>query len=232
MMLKSLVRLGAITCALLLGGAAMAQGVVQQVGPVTAGNAVVWSRNGQIMDGGATAVASTGSYNWTGKQTFGPSTTASASVNVSPGPAPVTPVNGDIWTTSSGIYAAINGLSVNLATPNLATTGPGGVIGTLPTANGGTGLTGTPASGQYLVGTGSGYTLVTPSQNETPSGSINGSNVTFTLAHTPYNGVVMLYYNGILLESGSGNDFTISGNTITMVYALPIGSKLRAYYSY
>ncbi len=111
-MLKSLVRFGAITCALLMGGAAMAQGVVQQVGPVVPGDAVVWSRNGQIMDGGATAVASTGSYNWTGKQTFGPSTTASASVNVSPGAAPVTPVDGDVWTTSTGVYARVNGVTV------------------------------------------------------------------------------------------------------------------------
>lgn len=111
-MLKSLVRLGTIACALLLVGAAMAQGVVQQVGPVVPGDAVVWSRNGQIMDGGATAVASSGSYNWTGKQTFGPSATSGATVNVSPGSAPVTPVNGDIWSTSLGLYAAINGATI------------------------------------------------------------------------------------------------------------------------
>ena len=68
------------------------------------------------------------------------------------------------------------------------------------------------------------------SQNETPSGAINGVNTSYTLAHVPV--IIWLYYNGILLEPGSGNDFTYSGNAITMLYALPTGAKLRAYYSF
>ena len=68
------------------------------------------------------------------------------------------------------------------------------------------------------------------SQNETPSGAINGVNTSYTLAHAPV--IIWLYYNGILLEPGSGNDFTYSGNAITMLYALPTGAKLRAYYSF
>ena len=51
--------------------------------------------------------------------------------------------------------------------------------------------------------------------NETPSGTINGSNATFTLAATPVSGSVMLYRNGMRqLES---THFTISGATITML---------------
>jgi hypothetical protein len=52
---------------------------------------------------------------------------------------------------------------------------------------------------------------------ETPSGTKNGSNATFTLANTPVSGTEMLFLNGILLNAGAGNDYTISGGTITML---------------
>lgn len=46
--------------------------------------------------------------------TFAASTTDAASLNIAPGVAPSSPVNGDLWTTALGLYARING----------ATTGP------------------------------------------------------------------------------------------------------------
>lgn len=51
---------------------------------------------------------------------------------------------------------------------------------------------------------------------ETPSGAINGSNTGFTLANTPTAGTVKLFLNGVRQKSGSGNDYTITTNTITM----------------
>ena len=51
--------------------------------------------------------------------------------------------------------------------------------------------------------------------SETPSGTINGSNTTFTLANTPVTGTVCLYANGIRQNAGGSNDYTISTNTIT-----------------
>lgn len=55
---------------------------------------------------------------------------------------------------------------------------------------------------------------------ETPSGAIDGSNVTFTLANTPFsNASVHLHKNGQRLRQGAGNDYTISGVTITMASA-------------
>lgn len=65
---------------------------------------------------------------------------------------------------------------------------------------------------------------------ETPSGTINGSNATFTLANTPVAGTESLYLNGILQDSGAGNDYTISGVTITMLNVPVSGDKLRASY--
>jgi hypothetical protein len=65
---------------------------------------------------------------------------------------------------------------------------------------------------------------------EVPSGAINGSNTSYTLANTPIAGSEHVYINGVLAESGAGNDYTISGATITMLYALATGEKLRVTY--
>ena len=65
---------------------------------------------------------------------------------------------------------------------------------------------------------------------ETPSGSINGSNVTFTLANTPTSGTLKLFLNGVRQKSGAGNDYTITTNTITMTTAPVSGDVLIADY--
>jgi len=51
--------------------------------------------------------------------------------------------------------------------------------------------------------------------SEVPSGTVNGTNPTFTLANTPTTGTVHLYRNGIRQKAGSGNDYQISAATIT-----------------
>lgn len=65
---------------------------------------------------------------------------------------------------------------------------------------------------------------------ETPSGSVNGSNTAFTLANTPVNGTEQVFLNGLLQEPGSGNDYTISGENITMLSAPTTGDKIRVTY--
>lgn len=72
-----------------------------------------------------------------------------------------------------------------------------------------------------------GSTLV---PRETPSGTVNGSNVTFTLAFTPISGTEHVYLNGILQEPGAGNDYTISSATITYLTAPLTGDKIRVTY--
>jgi len=52
---------------------------------------------------------------------------------------------------------------------------------------------------------------------EVPSGSVNGSNVTFTLANTPVAGSEQVYLNGLLQDPGAGNSYTIVGSTITFL---------------
>lgn len=136
------------------------------------------------------------------------------------------------------------------------------VSGTLAIGNGGTGLTATPANGQLLIGNGTGYALATLTQGtgititngagaitiavnsasfiavanyvvrESPTGTINGVNTTFTLAATPVAGTEEVYVNGILQNSGAGNDYTISGATITFLSgAIPqTGDVIRVTY--
>jgi hypothetical protein len=65
---------------------------------------------------------------------------------------------------------------------------------------------------------------------ETPTGAINGANTTFTLAATPTVNTEEVFLNGILQEPGAGNDYTISGATITMLSAPLTGDRLRVNY--
>ena len=52
---------------------------------------------------------------------------------------------------------------------------------------------------------------------EAPSGTKNGSNTDFTLAYTPVSGTEMVFLNGVLMNAGAGNDYTIATNTITFL---------------
>ncbi len=61
--------------------------------------------------------------------------------------------------------------------------------------------------------------------NEVPTGALNGINVTYTLAHTPASGI-NLYLNGVYLQPGAGNDYTLATDTITMLFAPATGDKL------
>ena len=69
--------------------------------------------------------------------------------------------------------------------------------------------------------------------NETPAGTINGSNTTFTLVNTPDpSSSLMLYRNGLLMQESV--DYTVSGNVVTfLVSSTPqAGDLLRASYRY
>lgn len=50
----------------------------------------------------------------TGKLITAASTTNGAGFNLPPGTAPTSPANGDLWSTSSGVYARVNGVTIDL----------------------------------------------------------------------------------------------------------------------
>ncbi len=74
-------------------------------------------------------------------------------------------------------------------------------------------------------------TSINFSDNEAPSGTINGSNAAFTLAHTPSpTASLQLFMNGVLQIVGT--DYTLATATITMTAAPTTGANLRAWYRY
>lgn len=69
--------------------------------------------------------------------------------------------------------------------------------------------------------------------NETPGGTIDGSNAAFTLAHTPKTGSLRLFLNGQFLTLGV--DYTLS--TVTITFSTPpdagfSGLPFKAFYRY
>lgn len=118
---------------------------------------------------------------------------------------------GMVVTVSEGAQASANGTAEFRCTAD-----DGGTLGTTAIV--------------YVANNSNGLTNSNFVDKEIPSGSINGSNTAFTLANTPVSGSEHLYLNGVLQESGAGNDYTISGTTITMATAPLSGEKLRVSY--
>jgi len=62
---------------------------------------------------------------------------------------------------------------------------------------------------------------------ETPT---TADNITFTLAFTPKVGMEHVYVNGLLMDSGASNDYTLSGADITFTWTLEPTDKVRVTY--
>ena len=61
--------------------------------------------------------------------------------------------------------------------------------------------------------------LSTRTYRAVPTGTINGSNTVFTFAANILSGTEEVYKNGILMNAGAGNDYTISyGATTTITF--------------
>ena len=129
-------------------------------------------------------------------------------------------VNADVNATAAISYSKLAALpSAEILVGN------GSNVATPVTVSGDVGITNT---GVTSISTGISNHLAT---REIPSGAINSSNVTFTLAHVPAPvGSEMVFLNGLLQNAGIGNDYTISGATITFNTAPTTGSVLLATY--
>jgi hypothetical protein len=124
--------------------------------------------------------------------------------------------NSDAWTEFPGSLVFVNEGTVNANRRYSCTSDDGGTLGT-------TAIT-------YVQDTSGGLASTNFVDKELPSGAINGSNTAFTLANTPTTGSEHVYLNGLLQESGAGNDYTIATNTITMLTAPISGDKIRVSY--
>lgn len=131
--------------------------------------------------------------------------------------APARATDMDNWTEVPGAFVAVEIGTANADTIWLCTANQGGTLNT------------TAITWQQIPTT-AGMTSANFVTREVPSGSINGSNVTFTLANTPTAGSEEVFLNGILQDVGAGNDYTISGGTITYLAAPLTGEKLVVNY--
>jgi len=131
--------------------------------------------------------------------------------------APTRALDMNVWSEVPGAWVTVQQGTAGADTVWLSTADQGGTLNT-------TAITFTnPING-------SGLTSSNFVDKEIPTGSINGSNVTFTLANTPIAGTEHVYLNGVLQESGAGNDYTITGATITYLTAPLTGEKIRVSY--
>ena len=74
--------------------------------------------------------------------------------------------------------------------------------------------------------------LVTYPYTDVVGEAVSGSGTTYTLANTPVTGSVHLFLNGVRQNAGAGNDYTISGATITFGTAPLSGDVVLADYKY
>lgn len=147
-----------------------------------------------------------------------------------------------IASTPNGALAPVIGLVLNqdqtlqlshYTTNGFVTfTGTTGLIGvdtnTYVSATGTVTLTNKTISGSS--NTLSNIPVATQMQQEIPSGTVNGSNVTFTLTNTPVTTLSLsLYVDGILQLQTT--DYTLSSATITFTTAPALGQSIRAVYS-
>lgn len=101
----------------------------------------------------------------TGKLNFAASAAGTAGVNCGVGTAPASPINGDIWCTTAGMFVQINGSTIPLGTSG----------GTLPVTGGGTGQTSFTAN-LPIIGNGTGALAQgTRSGNTTAFGTVTGA---------------------------------------------------------
>jgi hypothetical protein len=115
--------------------------------------------------------------------------------------------SGGVGTTQIAASAVTN---AKLANASMTVSGASCTLGGSCTV-GYSGISGTPTE---VVG-------------ETPSGTVNNSNKSFTLVNTPISGTLQLYLDGLRTTA-----FTISTNTITMTTAPNYGQTLTADYDH
>ena len=129
------------------------------------------------------------------------------------------------------------------------------LTGTLAVANGGTGLSTTPANGQIDIGNGTGFTRATITAGTaititntagaitisaavrptTDQASATAAQTSFTLSQTPLNAKVWMFINGVRTNNLA---YSVSGTTLTYVpasnnsYVLVAGDRIQFDYAY
>jgi hypothetical protein len=135
-------------------------------------------------------------------------TTASAGLNVAHGVAPTSPVNGDVWTTTSGLFTRINGGTRQFATLSDGQTFSGNNTFSGPTLVFGN----TTAASTVNIGTGATLTATTKAINIGTNG-VSGSTTNITLGSATSGATNLVTVNGPMTV---GNNFTATGLNVNI----------------
>jgi hypothetical protein len=129
----------------------------------------------------------------TGKLNLAPSNSAGAAFNLGPGASPslANRVVGDMWMVNNSgeivFFASVGGSDVTRTLLHNAST-----------------ISHSNISNIFVT-------------RETPDGAVNGTNTDFVIDFIPASGTEEVFVNGVLQNSGGGNDYTITGTTITFL---------------
>lgn len=143
---------------------------------------------------------------------------------------------------SDGITVNANDVAVNLDGSTLSVSGTGlklaqGTSAYLLVGQGASDTTYNAVGGDVTMSSSAAFTIAdsyvtdTWVYREAPSGLINGSNTSYTLAATPITGTECVHLNGVLQNVGGSNDYTISTNTITFGSAPESGDVILVNYA-
>lgn len=166
----------------------------------------------------------------TGKLTTVASATGSAGLNLPHGAAPTSPVNGDLWTTTSGIFVRINGSTQQPAV--LGGTNSWSGVNTFSNATNSFGTS--TATGTTGLATGATVSSATKTVN-IGTGGVAGSTTTITIgatagtSTTTLNGTVSLANDLAVTEGGTGaSSFTqygvLVGNATNALAVTAVGT--------
>jgi hypothetical protein len=166
--------------------------------------------------------------------------------------------DGQILTLASGLpsWAAAPVTGVTSATSPLSIASNVLSLGTVPVANGGTGLTSAPANGQIDIGNGTGFaratltagtgvtitngagsiTINASARSWTDQPTVSANQTTFTLTYAPTaSSKIWMFINGVRTNN---NAYSFSGTTVTYVpanngaYAITANDRVQFDYTY
>jgi hypothetical protein len=166
--------------------------------------------------------------------------------------------DGQILTLASGLpsWAAAPVTGVTSATSPLSIASNVLSLGTVPVANGGTGLTSAPANGQIDIGNGTGFarttltagtgvtitngagsiTINAAARSWTDQPTVSANQTTFTLTYAPTaSSKIWMFINGVRTNN---NAYSFSGTTVTYVpanngaYAILASDRVQFDYTY